>query len=298
MKSLKKIVFLFFIFALLFSTGLHTKKITAAHIMKKTLFKGEKLTFNSPTKTNSIKSAKSSNKKVATVKKHKYKVLITAKKKGTATITIKTKFKITYKYKITVKNKAYTCTAYNPYNIKNEDNNLYEGRVLFGIKNTSGIYASSADISYTMYGVSGQVVGNGTYNLKVLVPGATSHFIGSASSLSEKVKYGKITKVKYNYDNFSTGYTYTLQNKNVEIKENNKENNKVQFNIKNNMNQPVLGECDVIFYSDGDKKNPIDLATFSLATGSQASNVISVLAPEKYSTYSLVKRAYTYKYNG
>ena len=91
MKTKNKIFLLIMILSILMISSI------SFAATKLTLYVGNTKTV----KPTTIKSVKSSNKKVATVAKSGK---ITAKKKGTATITITGKNKKKYTYKVTVKN--------------------------------------------------------------------------------------------------------------------------------------------------------------------------------------------------
>ncbi|MCR4715789.1 MAG: hypothetical protein K5656_01280 [Lachnospiraceae bacterium] len=149
MKTIKKLTKVLFAFAVLAFTlsflPSSANTVSAATKKSVTMFKGEKLSVY--TIGGSIKSVKSSKKKVCSVKKKGSDAIFTAKKAGKATITIKTT-RGSLVYTVTVKKNPFKVTY----------SGIANGNVMVTVQNKSKTGFDSINVSLTYCDSTGSPV--------------------------------------------------------------------------------------------------------------------------------------------
>lgn len=268
------------------------KKAEAASTVKITLIAGEKYTITPIIETNTFKSVKTSKKKVATVKKTKSLVTITAKKAGKSTITVKSKSSTT-KYIVTVKAKRFDSKAYTPSNTYNELGKCYSSSVLLEVTNKTGVYLSGVQVSYAIYGTSGKKLTTGSKQLEELVPGAKLHIFYKSDNFTEAIKTAKVTKVTLMERDYKL--KYTDRSSKVTVSEASMDAYILKLNIANSLSIPVNGKADVVFFSDTACKRPIGLSTISIYTNADSTGVFPLSVVDGTKAYKVYKRAWTSK---
>lgn len=272
-------------------------KASKAFTSKKkiTLIESETIKIEKLVDGNGFTYAKSSNKKIVSVKKTYDLVTLTARKKGKATITIKTKNKTTYKYTVTVKKKDITWKAFKPNNTLEETTNRYRGNVLFELQNKIGLYATAAKVEFKVFGVSGAVLFDGSQEVLDILPNAKIHVYASAMNLTEKVASAKITNITLLNRENTMDYKYIDKTNSISVEEMVKDDYGIRFRLKNTLNEPINGTADVIFYGDDAATQPIGMNTINLYTIADGTNNVSVAPPSGCKTYKVFKRAYISK---
>ena len=296
---MKKALSLVLSFALVLGLSIgFTSKPSEAFMSKKkiTLIAGETYKIEPSTANNIFTYAKSSAKKVATVKKTKRSITITAKKKGKTTVTIKTKEKVNYKYIVTVVKKNITWKAMTPYNTISETTGLNDSSVMFEIVNKIGFFIPTVKIDFEVYGASGALLFNGTQQIEEVLPNKKLHMVASALNLNEPVKTAKITRIEF-IDRFKTmGYKYLDKSDSITITETARDGDNITLYLKNDLSEPIQGVADIVFYADAAAQKPISYSKISLYTNAKGTNYLTIPPAKGYQTYKIFKRAYIIKY--
>ena len=299
---MKKNIAITLILTLLLSSAIISPNIKKSKALssttKLTMISGEKKEITPLIESNPFKSAKSSNKKIVSVKKTANLVTITAKKKGKATITIKPKVGSSIIYIITVKKRNFTWKAFTPNNVKEDKTGKYNSNVMFEISNKTGVYVKEASVKYKVYGTSGKIIASGTATVEDLVPSTQVHFFAATTLSDEKIKSAKVTKITLLKRDDTMLFKYTNRNKSITVSEKEKAVGSITFNLINSLNESVNGVADVVYYKDTSCKKPIGLSSLSLYSNASSSNTISTNTIAGYKAYKVFKRTYTSKYAG
>lgn len=256
----------------------------ATKTRKLTMYVGEKFAY-SYIGIGSLKSVKSSNKKIVTAKKSGSKNTMTAKKKGSATVTVKGSSG-TYIYKVSVKAKPKFDVAVNP---------LPDGYVQVSLKNKSAVFADSVAVDVSFCDAAGNVLETDH---------AYFHYVGSKKTAYDKV-YLLAKDVDFSKTQFTTDYS---RNPDYKYKDYTK---KVKFNVS------LSGNSATITTKTSYKKSGSVYAAFGLVYKDAAGTVVGayydsynylyktkksdstvITVPEGVASVELVgKRAFVKEYN-
>ncbi len=301
MKKLTK--YIMFVFALVMAvTVIGASDVSAA--TKLTLLKGEKVYYIPDYLT--VKSVKSSNKKVATVKKSgSYKVKITAKKKGTTTLTIKTKSykkSYTYKVKLTVAKPSVKVKVVNLSQAYKSYNGTYGGTIVYSITNKSKVAIDSLPIKYTLKNTAGTTFKSDYFSVYNVGKGQTAYetvsFYGSPKPLSAAKCSGKFAGVSYkSYNRSGITYKYTDTTKKVKVtaKKNSSYSYGTQVNltVKNKYNKYAYIVVTVLGYDSNGKVIETCDRTFYLRKKATDSSYVT-FSTDDVKSYKVKTRAYSY----
>lgn len=279
MKTWKKVVSVCLMLALVVSLVPVTKTEAKNKTTKDTLLVGEKVTYS--IYGGKIKSVSTSKKSVATVKKSGYKVMVTAKKKGSASIKIKTT-NGTLTYKLTVKKNSFS------YSMKK----MTDGGILVTIKNNSGVYMDSAKFQYTLKNADGAVVESDTVSVYYMIPGklAYAQIYYNKYSFDPDVSRCTLAMVDH-YRNLTSSYKYTNRTSSIKYSLNEAGSNKT-ITFSNTSKVTISGKAD-IFYKDA-AGNVIDYDSASLYLSAKGVYTKNLYPPTGgYASIQIIPRAYS-----
>lgn len=298
MKKLAKYIMLVFTLVMAF-TFVGADEAQAAN--KITLFAGEQLQYTPDYYT--VKSVKSSNKKVATVKKYRgYSSIITAKKKGTATITVKTKRK-SYKFKVTVVKPKVKVTVESVSQKYLDSLGYYSGTIIYSVKNNSKLPIDTLPVKYTIKDTAGNTVQSDYKSVYYVGKGKTAYFEvyfnNSTKPVSPAKSSGKFGGVTYRSFSRSYGngykYTDTTKKASVSVSKNSKYAYGLQLNIKAKNKYKYSSDImvSVLGYDSTGRLIEVGEKMFSLRSGTTDSSSYTFSSRE-VTSYKIKTRAYSY----
>jgi hypothetical protein len=293
MKQFKKIfaIVMAFVFVVAVAAVGEPTEVYAATTY--TFVKGEVMSF---TDYSNVKSVKSSNSKVVSVKKDednsKYFIL-SAKKTGTAKITIKTEYG-TKNYNIKVVASDFTVevkTIATP------------GTIIYKVTNNTKVTYDTLRVSYTLKDSDGDELETDSFSVYDLAPGSSAFKEVSYSSYSYTPSVKKCTgKVDLkNSDRSPFNYTYTKRTDKLKVTvtdtvDGDYVNFKVKF--KSSYAKSMDAAADIILYDSDDHIIGIKTVTEYLSGKETSTDTYKYyLYKVEYDHYKVVTRAYSREYN-
>ena len=281
MKAVKKLFALFLCAALIVSFAQQTNAKAAVKTQKETLLVGEVVNYTPLLGT--LKSASSSKKSVATVKKSAGKAVVTAKKAGTATITIKST-RGTNKIKLTIKKADFTCGL----------KVLPDGYVLLSVKNNTSVYVDSATIAYTLRTPEGETIAQSTRTVSDLMPKKTAYEKISYNDYSFTVSTEN-SSAAYAGGNRSLSAKYKSRVSTTKATVTDETDGKITLKVQNTYSGAVRGTIDVLYYDEQGNVIYYNYYYVSMKGNDIVSNTVN--APNNgYASYKLIVRTYSKTY--
>lgn len=239
-----------------------------------------------------VKSVKSSNKSIVSVKKNKEnqnQALLTPKKPGKATVTVKTAYG-THKLTITVKKLAFKVSM----------KDLGNGSILLSVKNNTKQIFDNVVVNYSLYDISGNEVERNSVKVYSSMPDKTSYATITYNKNSYTL-HPEIGGAAVVYGDRSINHSYANRCSSVSVKVTNEEPSNysldVTATIKNNYKDTVTGTVYLLLYDSFDNLIGAERYYAYLRANSiesHAFHIYSSTYPD-YDHYKIVTRFYSQK---